>query len=80
MAEARNDPPPQQLKVAREALAKVRKLDAGGKPSAEGRIVLMSVGMSNTMNEFGRFARDVAQSKEKSPAVVVVNGAGRSDG
>ena len=71
----RNDPPLSQLKAAQAALAKIRKLDINGRPSPQGRIVLMSAGMSNTMNEFGRFARDVTESKEKSPAVVVVNGA-----
>jgi hypothetical protein len=73
--EGRNDPPPEQLQAAQKALAKVQKLDQSGKPSPEGKIVLLSVGMSNTANEFGRFKRDVEGSTGKSPVVVVVNGA-----
>ena len=73
--DGQNDPPPSQLKAAQDALAKVRNRDANGKPSAGGKIVLMSVGMSNTMNEFGRFVGDIAQRTEKNAAVVVVNGA-----
>src|SRR5206468_3565872 len=32
--------------------AQVRPLDAAGKPAADGKVVLLSVGMSNTTQEF----------------------------
>lgn len=73
--EGRNDPPAGQLKAAKAALAKVQPLDKDGKRAADGKIVLMSVGMSNTMGEFGQFKRDADGDKDKSPAVVAVNGA-----
>ncbi len=73
--DGKNEPPSEHLKAARQALAQVGKLDADGKPSPGGKIVLLSVGMSNTTNEFSRFQRDVAAGGDKSPAVVVVDGA-----
>src|SRR5439155_2296162 len=58
------------------ALAKlVRPLDRDGKPSDEGRIVLLSVGMSNTAQASQGFQRQLATDKEKNPRVVFVNGA-----
>ncbi|MBI1915866.1 MAG: hypothetical protein HYS12_14195 [Planctomycetes bacterium] len=58
------------------ALAKqVRPLDRDGKPSDDGRIVLLSVGMSNTAQASQGFQRQLAADKEKNPRVVFVNGA-----
>jgi hypothetical protein len=71
----KNDPPPEQLAAARKVLAQVQKLDENGRPSIMGKIVLMSVGMSNTSMKFMRFIADEQSDRDKSPDVVLVNGA-----
>ena len=73
--EGQNDPPPAQAAAARRELSRIQPLDAQGMPSPEGRIVLMSIGMSNTRMEFAAF-KDLAQTDpNKSAKVVVVNAA-----
>lgn len=58
------------------ALAKqVRPLDRDGKPGDDGKIVLLSVGMSNTSQLSQGFARHLAADREKNPRLVFVNGA-----
>jgi Cu/Ag efflux protein CusF len=58
------------------ALAKqVQPLDSDGKPSADGKIVLLSVGMSNTTQEFSVFKRSADRDEDKNPKLVVVDGA-----
>jgi hypothetical protein len=44
--------PAAHLAAGRAAAAQVQPLDAGGAPNAAGKIVLLSVGMSNTTQEF----------------------------
>src|SRR5207244_4063030 len=46
-----------------------------GKPAADGKIVMLSVGMSNTTQEFSVFKRVADADKEKNPALVLVDGA-----
>jgi hypothetical protein len=55
--------------------AKVRPLDADGKPDPRGKIVLLSVGMSNTQQVFAAFKKLADADTDKDPRVVVVNGA-----
>jgi hypothetical protein len=58
------------------ALAKqIKPLDADGKPSAEGKLVLVSVGMSNTTQEFSTFKRLADADADKNPKLVIVDGA-----
>ena len=58
------------------ALAKqVRPLDRDGKPSDDGKIVLLSVGMSNTAQSSQGFQRQLDGEKEKNPRLLFVNGA-----
>jgi len=47
-----NVPPADHLADGLAAAARVQPLDANGRPSANGRIVMISVGMSNTTQEF----------------------------
>ena len=69
------------------AARRIRPLDASGAPAANGKIVLLSIGMSSASQEFcGRhstggvcnswtFAGRAMSDPNKSPAVVIVNGA-----
>jgi hypothetical protein len=59
--------------LARAKLVQPR--DADGKPSADGKIVLLSVGMSNTTQEFSGFIRLAKDDPEKNPKLVLVDGA-----
>jgi hypothetical protein len=59
------------------ALARtVRPLGADGKPDpAGGKVVLLSIGMSNTMQATNGFKQVADNDPEKNPQVVIVNGA-----
>ena len=74
----RNTPPAAHLAAALGEAAKIRPLDAAGhpaSPASDGKIGLLSVGMSNTTQEFSRFMSDAARDPQKSPRVVLVDGA-----
>jgi hypothetical protein len=69
----RNEPPKAHALAAQEALKKITPLDAQGKPSPNGKIVFIALGMSNTAGEFSIF-KDVAdRDPQKSPDVLLVN-------
>ena len=53
----------------------VRPLDADGKPSPDGKIVLLSVGMSNTSQASEGFRQLLVKSPGRNPRLVFVNGA-----
>jgi len=58
------------------ALAKrVVPLGPDGKPADGGKVVLLSVGMSNTTQEFSAFKRLADADSDKSPSLVIVDGA-----
>ena len=71
----KNEPPPPHLAAALREAAKVQPLDAEGKPAKGGKIVLLSVGMSNTTQEFSRFKQQSDGDAVKSPSLVIVDGA-----
>jgi hypothetical protein len=54
---------------------KIRPLDAEGKPGPGGKIVLLTVGMSNTSQSTAGFKQLADTDPEKNPTVVIVNGA-----
>jgi hypothetical protein len=54
----------------------ITPLDRNGNPDPDnGKIVLLSIGMSNTTQEFSMFKRIADQDKEKNPQLVIVDGA-----
>jgi hypothetical protein len=53
----------------------IAPLDRDGKPSPEGKIVLLSVGMSNTMQAYSGFMRAAKRDSQINPKLVLVNGA-----
>jgi hypothetical protein len=70
-----NEPPSDFRAEVEKQIAKIRPLDASGKPSSDGKIVLLSIGMSNTTMEFSAFMKKTEADSKKSPSVVVVDGA-----
>jgi hypothetical protein len=73
--DGKNTPPESHLKAALEQARQIRPLDASGHPTDDGKIVLLSVGMSNTTQEFSTFVRAVIADRHVSKAVKVVDGA-----
>jgi hypothetical protein len=69
----RNEPPEVHQLAAREALKKIAPLDTQGKPSPNGKIVLIALGMSNTAGEFSMFKDMADRDPKKSPDVLLVN-------
>ncbi len=73
--ESRNEPPPKHRKVAETSLADIRPLDQAGKPSKDGKVVLLSISMSNATQEFSVFKQHADQDKDKSSSLIIVDGA-----
>lgn len=69
----KNKPPASHQKLAKKELAKIQPLDAEGRPSKSGKIGLISLGMSNTTQEFSYFKRMADTDPNKSPHVVIVD-------
>ena len=53
----------------------IRTLDTNGQPSPNGKIVLLSIGMSNTTQEFSVFKPMADADLSKNPSLVIVDGA-----
>lgn len=71
----KNTPPPAHLAAYLSASSKIQPLDAEGRPSPAGKIVLLSIGMSNTTMEYSFFKKVADADPDKSPHVVLVDGA-----
>jgi hypothetical protein len=71
----KNTPPPDLQKAVDAVLPQIAPLDADGKASPNGKVVLLSIGMSNTTQEFSTFKRLADADPAKSPALVIVDGA-----
>jgi hypothetical protein len=68
-----NVPPEGHLKAAQVQTALIVPRDAAGNPSDSGKIVLISLGMSNTTQEFSAFKTLADADPNKSPKVVIVD-------
>jgi hypothetical protein len=67
---------PASHEAAGLALARqVQPLDAEGRPAASGKIVLLGIGFSNTVQAFNGFMQVAAKDPSLNPKVVLVNGA-----
>ena len=71
----KNEVPAAQQKLADAAIAQIKPLTAEGKPATDGKIVLLSIGMSNTTMEFSTFMREHGNDERKAANVVIVDGA-----
>jgi hypothetical protein len=69
----KNEPPPEIRKAAARELARIVPLDAQGSPSPDGKIVLISMGMSNTTQEFSKFKELADADTARSPRLVIVD-------
>lgn len=70
-----NTPPPEHAAAGLVQAAQIVPRNAAGEPDPEGKIVLISVGMSNTAGEFGTFERDRRTDQTLNPHLVIANGA-----
>ena len=71
----RNEPPATHRSAWLKACAQVQPLDAAGHPASNGKIVLLTVGFSNTHMESEDFVRTGSADPQKAPSVVLVDGA-----
>jgi hypothetical protein len=71
----RNERPAMHEAAGRALAKKVQPLDKDGQPAGDGKIVLLSVGMSNTTQEFSTFKAIADKDADKNPRVVLVDGA-----
>src|SRR2546426_928059 len=70
-----NTPPPAHLKAVLDLARHIAPLDAEGRESAGGKIVLMSVGMSNTTMKFQVFQKLAKGDSSLNPRLAIVDGA-----
>lgn len=73
--QGRNDPPEALAKAAAQAASRIGPLDASGKAAKDGRVVLLSIGMSNTTQEFTAFQALSDQKGKRAKSVTLVDGA-----
>jgi hypothetical protein len=73
--EGRNERPSAHEEAGLRLARAVRPLDKNGQPSADGKIVLLSIGMSNTTQEFSTFKPLADADPAKNPKLVIVDGA-----
>jgi Cu/Ag efflux protein CusF len=71
----KNERPAAHEAAGKKLAAQVQPLDADGKPSPGGKIVLLSIGMSNASQASGGFRGVLNGFAEKNPALVFVDGA-----
>ncbi|HVA50127.1 MAG TPA: hypothetical protein VNH11_27425 [Pirellulales bacterium] len=73
--DGKNDRPADHEAAGLNLASRVQPLDEEGKPDANGRIVLLTVGMSNTAQASEAFKRLADGDPQKNPQLVIVNGA-----
>jgi hypothetical protein len=71
----RNVPQSAHLKIGLERASQITPLNPEGRRSDDGRIVLLSIGMSNTTQEFQAFQKLAVADAQINPRLVLVDGA-----
>ena len=71
----RNAPPASYLRQGLAAAKSVRPRSDDGRAAAGGKIVLLSVGMSNATQEYSAFKRLADADPERNPSLILVDGA-----
>lgn len=69
----RNVPPPAHAEAAAAAIAQIQPLDSNGHAAEDGKIVFVSISMSNATQEFSRFKERADSDPAKSPLVTIVD-------
>jgi hypothetical protein len=69
----KNDPLASHRAAAQKETAKIEPLDSEGKPAPDGKIVLVSISMSNATQEFSRFKQIADEDADKSPRLTIVD-------
>ena len=70
-----NTPPAAYTTEGRRAAAEIMPRSASGQADASGKVVLLSIGMSNTTQEFSAFVRVAQADPLRDSHVIVVDGA-----
>jgi len=73
--DGKNSRPSAHTEAGVELGATVRPVDKDGKPSTSGKIVMISIGMSNTSCEFSQFIRLANADPRKNPSLVMIDAA-----
>lgn len=73
--DGRNNRPPAHETAGQAIAATILPLNEAGDVDGNGRIVLISVGMSNTSSEFNSFKEKIHLNPNVNPLVKAVNGA-----
>lgn len=68
-----NTPPDAHRKAAEAELARIQTLNAEGKPDPKGKIVFVSISMSNATQEFSTFKSVADSDPDKSPRLTIVD-------
>jgi Cu/Ag efflux protein CusF len=69
----KNEPPESHAAAARKEAARIVPLDGDGKPAKNGKIVLVSISMSNATQEFSKFKQIADADPEKSAILTIVD-------
>lgn len=69
----KNSPPEEHRKAAEALLAKIKPLDARGQPAIDGRVVFVSISMSNATQEFSKFKEIADRDPRKSSTLTIVD-------
>jgi len=69
----KNEPPAEHAAAAKKITASIVPLGRDGKPSADGKVVLISMSMSNATQEFSTFKRIADADAEKSSQLTIVD-------
>ncbi len=68
-----NVPPAEHASAAEKALARIEPLDAQGKPATDGKVVFISISMSNATQEFSKFKQIADADPQKSTKLTIVD-------
>ncbi len=69
----KNEPPEAHQTAASKETARIVPLDGEGKPAKDGKIVLVSISMSNATQEFSFFKQVADKDPDKSPLLTLVD-------
>jgi hypothetical protein len=69
----KNSPPSSYEKAGMALATRVEALDGEGRPSAAGKIAMISIGMSNASREFSQFIRLTDADARKNPSLIMID-------